>query len=331
VEARAGDQARAEEEEVEMRLVRAIDLWMGELARGGRTKGTRDSYERNLFKLVDDLERSKPDVDVREVTTNDCRAFLDHWNDRAASTACTVHSALNGLFTWLYRESEIDANPMSRIPRPRRPKPEDVDVVTLTRADVGKMFEVCETLQEFLCLSVLAYTGTRRGAASKLRWRDVDLVEGTLKFKEKGSKVAVKPMANDLFEVLRIVSESGDVRCKPDDYVIPNRRLATVRRAERSDKVIWETVRKVAERAGVKATVHALRRAFAVEFLESHPGALESLQALRNHSRIDTTQVYLRALNRSKAMEAVRDLSFGLGLQPGLVKAHTGFEPVPPP
>jgi hypothetical protein len=50
-----------------------------------------------------------------------------------------------------------------------------------------------------------------------------------------------------------------------------------------------------------------------------------------NHSRIDTTEVYLRALNRSQAMEAVRDLSWGLGFQPEVEEAHTGFEPVLPP
>ena len=63
-------------------------------------------------------------------------------------------------------------------------------------------------------------------------------------------------------------------------YVIPNRRAATVRRKERSDKVIWETIVDLGDRVGVKVTVHALRRAFAVSFLTSHPGALESLQAL---------------------------------------------------
>jgi len=85
------------------------------------------------------------------------------------------------------------------------------------------------------------------------------------------------------------------------------------------------------EDVGVRATTHALRRAFAVAFLTSHPAAIESLQALLNHSRIDTTQVYLRALNRSKAMEAVRDLSWGPGLPPQAEEAHTGFEPVLPP
>ena len=154
---------------------------------------------------------------------------------------------------------------------------------------------------------------------------------GTIRVLEKGNKTAVKPISNELVEILKAASESGEVDSRADAYVIPNRRAASVRRKERSSKVVWETVREVAERVGVTANVHALRRAFAVAFLTSHPGALESLQALLNHSRIDTTQVYLRALNRSKVMEAVRDLSWGSVFPSLEVKAHTGFEPVPPP
>jgi integrase len=314
-----------------VRLARAIDLWMGELARGGRMPSTRASYERYLFKFVGQLERPKPDVDVREVTTNDCRQFLDGWNGRSASTVCSIHSALTGLFRWLYLEGEIDANPMTRIPRPRRPRAEDVDVVIVTPTDVEKMLAACADWQEFLCLSVLAYLGPRRDSVSRLRWRDVDLAEGTIRFREKGNKISVKPMPNELVAILRAAMESAEVSCGPDSYVIPNRRPASVRRVERSNKIIWETVLRVGERVGVRATVHSLRRAFAVAFLTSHPGAIESLQALMNHSRIDTTQVYLRALNRSKAMEPVRDLSWGRGLQPNPEEAHTGFEPVLPP
>jgi integrase/recombinase XerD len=314
-----------------MRVSRAVDLWMGELARAGRTPSTRRSYERYLFKFVGQLERSRPDVDAREVTATDCREFLDRWSDASASTVCAIHSALNGFFAWLYLEGEVETNPMVRIARPRRRRPEDTDVVILTPKDVQRMLAASQDWQEFLCLSVLAYLGPRRDSASRLRWRDVDLDEGTLRFREKGGKVAVKPMPDDLCGILRAAAESGQVSCRPDDYVIPNRRPASVRRAERSNKIIWETVLRVAERVGVRATVHALRRAFAVAFLTSHPGAIESLQALMNHSRIDTTQVYLRALNRSKAMEAVRDLSWGSGLRPQPVEAHTGFEPVLPP
>ncbi len=48
-----------------MRLSRAVDLWIGELARGGRTASTRFSYERYLFKLVDHVGRSRPDLSAR--------------------------------------------------------------------------------------------------------------------------------------------------------------------------------------------------------------------------------------------------------------------------
>jgi hypothetical protein len=70
----------------------------------------------------------------------------------------------------------------------------------------------------------------------------------------------------------------------------------------------------------------------AVAFLTSHLEAIESLQALLNHSRADTTRFTLRALNRSKAMEAVRNLSWSSSrFEANREEAHTGFEPVPPP
>ena len=68
-----------------------------------------------------------------------------------------------GLFGWLYLEGEIDANPMVRIPRPRRPRPEDVDVVIVTPADVEKMLAATEDWQEFLCLSVARVPRTAAG------------------------------------------------------------------------------------------------------------------------------------------------------------------------
>jgi integrase/recombinase XerC len=296
-----------------VRLSRASDYWIGELARGGVTESSRLSYERYLHKFVAHVERSKLDASVRDVTANDCRAFLDNWISKSPSTVATIHSILNGLFTWLYREGEIDDNPMARIARPRRPRPEDLDVVIVTSAEVEMMLAAAKDWQEFLCVSVLAYTGLRRDSASRLRWHDVDLAEGTIRVREKGNKTAIKPVPNELVEILRAAVESSQLTCGSDDYVIPNRRLASVRRKERSNKIIWETVKGVAKRVEVTANVHALRRAFAVAFLTSHPGAIESLQALLNHSRIDTTQVYLRALNRSKVMEAVRDLSWGPG------------------
>ena len=54
-----------------------------------------------------------------------------------------------------------------------------------------------------------------------LAWRDVDLVEGHLRLREKGRKVVDVPMPDELVEILRAAVDSGRVPAKPDDYVIP--------------------------------------------------------------------------------------------------------------
>ena len=45
------------------------------------------------------------------------------------------------------------------------------------------------------------------------------------------------------------------------------------------------------------------------------------------HSKIETTQTYLRRLNRDRAMERVRDLSWG-PFGAFRAKATSGFEPL---
>jgi integrase len=325
-----------------MTLARGVDLWMVDLELGGRRPRTLDAYRRHLNKLIDLCERTRRDVLVGEVDADDCRAFLGLWSGRSAATICKIHSAVNGLFEWLYLEGRIDVNPMDRVPRPRRPKPGDVEVVHVSSADVERILAACETWQEFLCVTVLVYTGMRRDMASRLRWEDVDLVEGHMRRRnEKGGKTMDAPIPNELLAILRAAVESREVACGDRDYVIPHRRAATVKRAERTNKVIYETLLTVAKRVEIHATVQALRRAFAVNFIESHPGSIVALQALLGHSRIDTTEAhYLRGYERSLRMESVRDLSWsaapGFSSQiPGSAamvgKAHTGFEPVPPP
>ncbi len=293
-------------------LGEAIDLYVGELARRGRSSETRRAYERVLFLLADRFPR----VTVDEVSSDDCRRFLDRWRDAAPSTLALHVSVLAGFFRFLADEGHVERSPMERIRRPPKKRAEDLDVVSVTKEDVERLFAACEDWQELLCLSLLAYLGPRRRAAARVRWRDVNLLHGTVRFREKGGKVTEKPIPDQLAAILRAALEHDDVSTGADDYVIPNRRPSTVQRAERSPKLIWETVRRIAERAGVQAHVHAIRAAFAVHYLETHPGDLEALQALMGHTRSDTTQVYLRKLNRTKAMERVRDLDWGTPFLP---------------
>jgi integrase/recombinase XerD len=313
-------------------LGEAIDLFMGELALRKRTSETRRTYERILFQLADQVGSRKHPV---EVTPAECRRFLSRWNDAAPATLALYVSCLKRFFEFLRDEGCIETSPMERIHRPRLLPAEERDVVTISDDEVTRMFSACEDWQELLTIAVLAYLGPRRRAAARVRQRDVDLKRGTMRFQEKGGKVVVKPMPDELVAILRAAWESSEVAVGPDEYVIPNRRPASVRRSERSPKVIWETVRRVAGRANVRSHAHALRAAFAVRFDEAHPDQLLALKDLLGHARLETTLVYLRRRKKQLAMERVRDLSWGsvggFVLQPNAVEAHTGFEPVLPP
>jgi integrase len=296
-----------------VRLDKAIDLYLGDLARQGKSKRTLITYSVRLVPLCGPKQVIEP-CDVREVTVNDCRAYLDQWRESAPGTRYHAWAVLSGFFKWLFRAEMIDENPMARIEPPKRLAPEDLDVVSLTGADVRKLFDVCETWGELLCLATLAYLGPRRTAVSQLRWKDVDLERGTIRFHEKGGKPIRKPIRTEFAALLRAAELSGEVESTATDYVVPMQRKQK-HSGERDDRVIWRYVRTLGRRAGgVEATPHSLRAAFAVLFLENHPGELEALQRLLGHRKPETTQIYLRRLDNEKAMERVKDLSWDFRL-----------------
>ena len=51
--------------------------------------------------------------------------------------------------------------------RPRRLRPEDLDVVTVSKQDVEKMLAACENYQELICVATAVYLGARRKALAR--------------------------------------------------------------------------------------------------------------------------------------------------------------------
>jgi len=310
-----------------IRFGEAIDLYIGDLARRSKAQSTRDSYRR----LLNDFAELVRDKDVDQLHLADYERFLDRWTNGEPSTLAAGVSLVRGFSRFLWERGYAGSNVADPLKRPRRKRPEDLDVVTVTREDVERLIAACVTWQETLCIATAVYCGARRGALARVRRRDVDLVRGSISFFEKGGKRITKPLPTEYLALLREAEQYGIWR-GPDDYLIPNRRPNAVRRAERSDKVIWDTVKVVARRAGVTTHVHALRAAFAVQFDSAHPDQVVALKELLGHARLETTLIYLRRKDKAAAMEAVRDLSWGSSVfSESAGKAHTGFEPVPPP
>src|SRR5262249_2204550 len=154
-----------------LRVAEAIDLYIGELARRACKPSTRDIYREILDLLAD----QHPRTHVAELTADDCRRFLDRWRDPAPATLANRVTCLRGFFRFLEREGHLRTNPMRNIDRPRVPKAEDLEVVSVSSDEVAQMLGACEDWHELLCLAVVAYTGPRRAAVARLRWQDVDL------------------------------------------------------------------------------------------------------------------------------------------------------------
>jgi integrase len=309
----------------------AIDLYLGDLARRGRRRTTIASYRRLLF----DFAALAPGKDTHELELADYERFLNRWTEAEPSTLASGVSLVKGYSRFLYERGLAIEDVAFPLRRPKRKRPEDLDVVRVPLEDVAKLFHACRTWQELLCIATAVYLGARRAALARVRRRDVDLVHGTVRFLEKGGKVVTKPLPREYHDLL-LEAERHGLWADADAYLIPNRRQGAVRRSERCDKVIWNTVKLVAERAGVRSHVHALRAAFADAFDEQHPDQPIALKELMGHQRLETTLIYLSRKRKTQKMELVRDLSWGgFGFEsqseepPRLQgEAHTGFEPV---
>lgn len=289
-------------------ITRATDLFLDDLESRGYAQRTVDTYRRLLDKFADSCP---DDYDVGQVTEDDCRRHLASFQRKAPGTRAHGFSVLSSFFKWLYLAQKIKQNPMDRIARPRRIAPEDLDVLTLSSDDVRNLLEHANTWSERITINVLAYLGPRRHAVSQLRLSDYDAVRGRLRFHEKGGKTIWKPVPAKLGSLLDAAVAAGDVfKDGPSSYLVPQEGPLS-RSGDRDDRVIWRIVRKIADRAGVDAHVHALRAAFAVFYLEQNPGDLLGAQALLGHRALDTTRVYLRKLDKDAKMAPVRTLDWG--------------------
>jgi integrase len=311
-------------------MQRATDLYLGDLARSGRRDRTCATYGRVIDTFIDSLP---VDTDIGEVKPDDVRRFLDKQLRKSRGTQAQVYSILNGLFSWALRNEKIKRSPMALMLAPRRLPAESLDVVTLSSDDVRKLLVSARGWTEKLSVALPAYMGCRRRAAAQLRVKDYDRANRTLRFQEKGGKTIWKPVPDELAEMLdssladrgfdrtrsaehaktlthiaQLEDDLGLVVPRPDDYLIPNESGA--RKEERDDRVIWKAVKRAGERAGVDVHVHALRAAFAVSFLDQNDGDIIATKEMLGHRDPNTTMIYLRRMDRSKAMEKARGMTW---------------------
>jgi len=88
-----------------------------------------------------------------ELKLEDYERFLDRWVRSKPSTLASGVSLVRGFSRFLYERgyaAEFIAEPLKR---PKRQAAEDLEVVTISASDVGRMLDTCEDWQELLCVA----------------------------------------------------------------------------------------------------------------------------------------------------------------------------------
>ena len=291
-----------------MRIERAIDGFLDwrQLERDA-TPRSLESYRRILWKLAEDY----PEVDLRELSTNDLRGFLKRWAGRSASTRANVISVTHSFFNWALVEDHLEVDPSAKIRRPPKRRPD----IYRPSAEELDAVRAAALPHERPAILLMEGAGLRRSEVIGCRWADLDLVRGRVRILRKGQNWHWLPLDPEILAELR--ASFHELGPELDDHVFTVEVEQWISQWDRvrrmldpkvpaSGKALWQMVRRVCRRAEIRElSPHQLRHGFANRFLHDSGRDVVALRGLMGHSRIDTTQHYTDEIELEELADAL--------------------------
>ena len=209
-----------------------------------------------------------------ELSEDDVKLYLGYlMENKAKNTTMLALAALKFFF------SEVLKNPITSIKVPKKDKklPE-----VLTKDEMRRLIDSCETKKSRLIISLLYASGLRVSELVHVKPGDIDLQEKTgWVRKGKGSKdrmfIISESIARDL---------ENHLKNNPSNYLFSKEKPLTTRN-------IQKIVKLTKIKAGIqkKVTPHTIRHSFATHLLENGTD-IRLIQTLLGHASLSTTQLY---------------------------------------
>ena len=264
----------------------------------GLSRNTLEAYRSDLQQFADFLERHE--LDPLTVQTPDLLTFVSELATGtperppvAPSTLQRKIACLRSFYRHLRREQILDHDPAAdlRAPRSRARLPK-----VLSRDEVARLLEQPKgtspaALRDRALLETMYACGLRASEAVGLELGDVDLEEGLLRARGKGSKERLVPVGRQAVTALRSYCRHGRpvlLGAKADPTLFLNRRGSRLTR-----QGLYKIIQAHARGAGLseRMSPHTLRHSFATHLLAGGCD-LRSLQEMLGHADLATTQVY---------------------------------------
>ncbi len=258
----------------------------------GLSRNTLEAYRSDLLQFGRFLEQRG--VGVTEATHNDLAAFISELASvAAAATLGRKIACLRSFYRHLRREGLIEHDPSADLHGPR--KTQRLPRV-LSRQEVARLLREPSgteplALRDRALLELMYACGLRVSEVTGLELRDVDVEEGMLCARGKGSKERLVPIGRQAIAALQAYLARGRpalVGVKRESKLFVNRRGGGLTR-----QGLYKIVQGHARGAGLedRMSPHTLRHSFATHLLAGGCD-LRSLQEMLGHADLATTQVY---------------------------------------
>ena len=256
---------------------------------------TASSYRHDLHQLAQFLVSRGVSPEPSEVTTTLVREWVISMHHRGlvSNTVARHLYALRSFWTYLRKVGLVTNDPVSEVSAPRQTRglprylPKDTLQQILNGAQQNRTARCA--LRNYAMMSMLIFTGMRRGELIGLRLNDVSLAEKTVVVKGKGGKFRAIPLVD---EVVSAVADWLEFRpaCR-HDYLFTT--FHGNRIYPSGMQRIWRGILDASGLDPGQATIHTLRHSMATLLLQSGKCSLVEIQQLLGHSRLDTTAIYL--------------------------------------
>ncbi len=264
----------------------------------GLSRNTLDAYRTDLLQFGRFLEARE--VSALEASPADVADFLQQLatgnGEKPPASPATIHrksACLRSFYRHLRRDGLLDTDPTATLSTPRRSRklPQ-----VLTRGEIERLLSQPRgtepaSLRDRALLEVMYACGLRASEAIGLELMDVDVQEGLLRARGKGSKERIVPVGQAALKALRIYLERGRpalVKGAPEAHLFVNFRGGQLTR-----QGLYKIVRRHAQTAGLadRMSPHTLRHTFATHLLAGGCD-LRSVQEMLGHADVSTTQLY---------------------------------------
>ncbi len=262
----------------------------------GLSRNTLNAYRTDLFQYGEYLSaHGKDALHARPADVADFLAELATGESRPACSASTIHrkaACLRSFYKHLRRDELIGDDPTAALTAPRRAKklPQVLNYAEVQKLLAAPRGSEPTTLRDRALLEVMYACGLRASETIGLELADIDMREGFLRARGKGSKERLVPLGRQA-----IAAISAYLRGRPK--LVGERHepklFVNFRGGPLTRQGLYKIVQRHAREAGLggRMSPHTLRHSFATHLLAGGCD-LRAVQEMLGHADISTTQMY---------------------------------------